>query len=46
MYIWVFGVDWITDILVWGANAKDKAPPIRVENAFATLGSMDTFKRV
>ena len=35
-----------TGTLVWGVSSKDKAPPIRVENAFPELVSMDTFKRV
>ena len=32
--------------LVWGANAKDNAPPVRVENAFPAIVSQREFKRV
>ena len=35
-----------TGTVVWGANAKDKAPPVRVENAFPALVSRDVFNRV
>ena len=35
-----------TGTLVWGANAKDKAPPVRVENAFPALVSQAQFERV
>ncbi len=42
----VFGVDWITDKLVWGQNAKDNAPPVRVENAHAAIVSGEEFRRI
>ena len=35
-----------TGTMVWGANSKDKAPPVRVENAFPALVSQDQFERV
>ena len=35
-----------TGTLVWGANSKDKAPPVRVENAFPALVSQAQFERV
>ena len=35
-----------TGTVVWGANAKDKAPPVRVENAFPALVSREVFSRV
>ena len=35
-----------TGTLVWGTNAKDKAPPVRVENAFTPIVSTDIFRRV
>ena len=35
-----------TGTMVWGANAKDKAPPVRVENAFPALVSKEVFSRV
>ena len=35
-----------TGTLVWGANAKDKTPPVRVENAFPPLVSQAQFERV
>ena len=35
-----------TGTLVWGTNAKDKAPPVRVENAFKPIVSKDIFSRV
>ena len=35
-----------TGTVVWGANAKDKAPPVRVENAFPALVSQGQFQRV
>ena len=35
-----------TGTLVWGAIAKDKAPPVRVENAFPALVSQAQFERV
>ena len=35
-----------TGTVVWGANAKDKAPPVRVENAFPALVSREAFSRV
>ena len=39
-------VDWITDILIWGANAKDKADPIRIEKAFPAIISKAKSQRV
>ena len=42
----MFCVDWITDILVWGAEAKDKADPVRVEKAFPAIISKTQFRRV
>ena len=35
-----------TDPLVWGANAKDQAPPVRVPEAFPALVSAAQFRRV
>ena len=35
-----------TGTLVWGANAKDQAPPVRVEQAFPALVSPAQFRRV
>ena len=35
-----------TGTLVWGTNAKDKAPPVRVENAFPAIVSREEFQRV
>ena len=35
-----------TGTLVWGAVSKDKAPPVRVENAFPAIVSRETFKQV
>ena len=35
-----------TGTLVWGANAKDNAPPVRVENAHAAIVSGEEFRRV
>lgn len=35
-----------TGTLVWGAKAKDNAPPVRVENAFPAIVSCDEFDRV
>ena len=35
-----------TGTLVWGANAKDGAQPVRVENAFPAIVSMEEFQRV
>ena len=35
-----------TGTLVWGANAKDKAEPVRVEKAFPAIVSKAQFKRV
>ena len=35
-----------TGTVVWGAQSKDKAPPVRVENAFPALVSRDVFRRV
>ena len=32
--------------LVWGVSAKDKAPPVRVENAFPGIVSKSQFRRV
>ena len=42
----VFCVDWITDILVWGANVKDNAEPVRVEQAFPAVITKDQFSKV
>ena len=39
-------VDWIIDILIWGANAKDKADPVRIEKAFPAIISKTRFRRV
>ena len=35
-----------TGTLVWGANAKDQAPPVRVEHAFPAVVSPAQFRRV
>ncbi len=35
-----------TGTVVWGAQSKDKAPPVRVENAFPALVSREVFSRV
>ena len=35
-----------TGTLVWGKDAKDGAPPVRVENAFPAIVSMQEFRRV
>ena len=35
-----------TGTLVWGINSKDKAPPVRVENAFPAIVSEGEFRRV
>ena len=35
-----------TGTLVWGRNAKDGAPPVRVEGAFPAIVSQSEFKRV
>ena len=35
-----------TGTLVWGANAKDQAPPVRVEHAFPAVVSAEQFRRV
>ena len=35
-----------TGTMVWGAHSKDKAPPVRVENAFPALVSRGVFNRV
>ncbi len=35
-----------TGALVWGANSKDKAEPVRVEKAFPAIVSKAQFKRV
>ena len=35
-----------TGTLVWGANAKDKGPAVRVENAFPAIVSYEEFRRV
>ena len=34
-----------TGTLVWGVTAKDKIPPVRVENAFPAIVSRDEFNR-
>ncbi len=35
-----------TGTVVWGRNAKDGAPPVRVENAFPAIVTRDEFERV
>ncbi len=35
-----------TGTLVWGTNAKDGAPPVRVENAFPAIVTVQEFQRV
>ena len=35
-----------TGTLVWGTNAKDDAPPVRVENAFPAIVTVQEFQRV
>ena len=35
-----------TGALVWGTKAKDKAPPVRVEDAFPAIVSRETYNRV
>ena len=35
-----------TGTLVWGANAKDNAPPVRVEKAFPAIVSKTQFRKV
>ena len=35
-----------TGTLVWGANAKDGTPPIRIENAFPAIVSQQEFRKV
>ena len=35
-----------TGALVWGTNAKDKAEPVRVENAFPAIVSREEFQHV
>ena len=35
-----------TGTVVWGLNAKDGAPPVRVENAFPAIVTRDEFQRV
>ena len=42
----VLGVDWITDKLLWGAKARDKGEPVRVEKAFPAIVSKAQFRRV
>ena len=32
--------------LIWGANAKDKEPPVRVEDAFPAIVSQEEFRHV
>jgi hypothetical protein len=32
-----------TSAMVWGAQSKDKAPPVQVEDAFPALVSRETF---
>ena len=34
-----------TGMLVWGLRAKDKAPPVRVEDAFPAIVTRDEFER-
>ncbi len=35
-----------TGALVWGVNAKDKLPPVRVDDAFPAIVSREEFERV
>ncbi len=35
-----------TGMLVWGVDAKDGAPPVRVENAFPAIVSQQGFRRI
>ena len=35
-----------TGTLVWGVDAKDGAPPVRVENAFPAIVSQQEFRRI
>ena len=35
-----------TGTLVWGANAKDKAEPVRVEDAFPAIVTKQEFRRI
>ena len=42
----VFGVDWITDKLIWGTKAKDEAHPVRVEGAFPAIVPIAQFQLV
>ncbi len=35
-----------TGTLVWGANAKDGTPPVRIENAFPAIVSPQEFRKV
>ncbi len=35
-----------TGTLIWGINAKDGAPPVRVEDAFPAIVSLEEFQRV
>ncbi len=35
-----------TGTVVWGTNAKDGAPPVRVENAFPAIGTRNEFEQV
>ena len=35
-----------TGTLVWGANAKDGTPPVRIENAFPAIVSRQEFRKV
>ena len=35
-----------TGTLVWGSNAKDGSPPVRVENAFPAIVTVQEFRRV
>ena len=35
-----------TGTLVWGANAKDGTPPVRIENAFPAIVSQQEFRKV
>ncbi len=42
----VLGNEAYTGTLVWGENAKDNAPPVRVENAFPAIVTQGEFARV
>ena len=42
----IFGVYSVPEKLVWGAKARDKAPPVRVEDAFPVVISTGEFRSV